>query len=109
MPIKGLIPTEEQCDVIAKNINHFFDRNSDDPHLYLAKALGVSRTDAKELLFSFMYKEDAWFPRMFRASTVRESFYLNELSSDKEERRAITHRANEAADAREDRVFPPKV
>lgn len=101
-----IIPTDEQCDIISKNIHYYFNRYCADPHHQLSQALGLNRHDTKALLYTFLYKEDAWFPRIFRWESDRSGFFLKQLNLIGQARRDMMDAASDFADAREDKRFP---
>lgn len=91
--------TEEQRQIIIDNIKNYYDSRCGDPHNELAIALGVTRNEAKTMLYRFQYTEDAWFPRMSRRSHKRESIYLDRLGLHGAERVAVMVAVEEEADS----------
>ena len=97
VPVTNLI-SDQQVEIILNNIRYYFDDLCDDPHQELAFALGVSRQEAKRMLYLYMYRSNSYMPDLQKRGTDREIYYLRRLNLSSDDRRYAIEEAHNISD-----------
>lgn len=94
-------PTSEQCDIILQNIANYYNPKCTDPHSKLQEALGVSRNEAKGLLYQFLWNGDGLFNKSFRRDFWTTNHLLTLSGVRGKERTIVLNAAYDFADKKE--------